>query len=318
MDYFNTLLPLLSDLKNEKTDLTREGQSFGSESLFSAIQGLMNLRAPCSSPDFQKIMDISTKLTNVNNLIEFCETILRKIKSTEEPFNPNEKTFLDYISMVSQILGMTLELEKIQESTNSIFSHYERTFNCLITRISERFDAFMKFMTYSYYWQRIVEIHKYTCQTKKAGSPSTIFRTITPTDQIEIREREDAKNGEIKRLSDECQCKCISDQKTHFLERICQLFELVSQSITKFGLKSSPELSFFLSSFDPNHFDTFLSNFRMIDEKFQLLKTEIDVFNQNVESLREKYLKEYEKPDEYLDKWNSCISQGTKFYGKTD
>ena len=318
MNYLYTLPSLLRDLEKKKTKLTIEGQSFGSESLFSAIQGLMNLRAPCSSPDFQKIMDISTKLTNVNNLIEFCETILRKIKSTEEPLNPNEKTFLDYIYMVSQILGMTLELVKIQESTNSIFSHYERTFNCLITRISERFKAFMNFMTYSYYWQRIVQDKKRTWQTINSGSPSKRGRTITPTDQIEIRKREDAKNGEIKRFSDECQCQSISDQKTHFLERICQLFELVSQSITKFGLKSSPELSFFLSSFDPNHFDTFLSNFRMINEKFQLLKTEIDAFNQKVESLTEKCFKEHEKPDEYFDKWNSCISQGTEFYGKPD
>ncbi len=147
----SSLQSLIRDLEKKKTKLTREGQSFSPASLFSAIQVLINFEDPCSSPDFQKIRDISTKLTNVNNLIEFCETILRKIKSTEEPFNPNEKTFLDYISMVSQILGMTLELEKIQKSTNSIFSHYERTFNCLITRISERFKAFMNFMTYSYY-----------------------------------------------------------------------------------------------------------------------------------------------------------------------
>ena len=317
MDYLNTLLSLLRDLKNEKTDLTREGQSFSPASLFSAIQGLMNLGTPCPSSDFQKIMDISTKLTNVNNFIEFCETILQKMKSTEEPLNPNEKTFLDYIYMVSQILAMTLELEKIQKSTDSNFSNYERTFKFIIThQIPKRFDAFMNFMTYSYYWQRIVRDKKRTWQTKNSGSPTIKGRTITPTEQIEIREREDAKNGEIKRLSDECQC--ISGQKTQFLERFCQLLALVSKPIRTFGLKSSPELSFFLSSFDPNHFDTFLSNFRMIDEKFQLLKTEIDTFNQKIESLREKCLKEYEKPDEYLDKWNSCISQGIPFSGKTD
>jgi hypothetical protein len=316
MDYHNTLLSLLRDLKNEKTDLTREGQSFSPASLFSTIQGLMNLGIPCPSSDFQKIMDISTKLTNVNNLIEFCETILQKMKSTEEPLNPNEKTFLDYIYMVSQILGMTLELEKIQKSTDSNFSNYKRTFEFLNTRISERFDAFMNFMNYSYYWQRIVKYKKRTWETKNSGSPTIKSRTITPTEQIEIREKEDAKNWEINRLSDECQC--ISDQKTEFLERFCQLFALVSKPIRTFGLKSYPELSFFLSSFDPNHFDTFLSNFRMIDEKFQLLKTEIDAFNQKIESLREKCLKEYEKTDEYLDKWNSCISQGIPFYGKTD
>jgi len=309
------LQKLLMNLRDSKAELMREGESFDSKSLFSVIQGLMNLGAHCSSPDFQKIMDISTKLTHVTDLIKFCETILQKMESNEQ-LDSNEQIFLEYISMVSQISGMTLELEKIQKSTDSNFSNYKRTFEFLITRISKRFDAFMNFMTYSYYWQRIVQDKKRTWQTKNSGSPSTRGRTITPTEQIEIREREDAKNGEIKRLSDECQC--ISGQKTQFLERFCQLFALVSKPIRTFGLKSSPELSFFLSSFDPNHFDTFLSNFRMIDEKFQLLKTEIDVFNQNVESLREKYLKEYEKPDEYLDKWNSCISQGIPFSGKTD
>jgi len=79
---------------------------------------------------------------------------------------------LDYIYMVSQILGMTLEIVKIQESTNSIFSYYKRTFNCLSMRISERFKAFMNFMTYSYYWQRIVQDKKRTWQTINSGSPS--------------------------------------------------------------------------------------------------------------------------------------------------
>lgn len=307
---------LLEKLKNEKTKLTIEGQSFSPASLFSAIQHFMSSEADCHSSDFQKIMDISKRLTNVNNLIEFCETILRKMESTET-LNPNEKTFLEYISMVSQILGMTLELEKIQESTDSIFSKYKQIlYDYLIPRISMRFNAFMKFMTYSYYFQAIVRDKKRYWETKKSGSPSTRVRAITPNDNIEIQEKKDAKDAKIQHLSDEYQ-KLLS-QKNEFLEKYCQLFALVSKPIREFGLKSSPELSFFLSSFDTNHFDKFLSNFRIIDEKFQLFKTEIDAFNQHVESLKEKCLEEYKKPDEYLDKWNSCIDQGLPFYGKKD
>ena len=309
-----TLRSLLSDLEKVKTDLTREGQSFSTASLFSVIQALMNLEAHCPLPDYQKILDISNKLTNVMDLIQFSKTILRNMESNE-PLAPNEETFLEYISMVSQISGMTLELQKIQGSTDSKFEDYTNRVDNLKTQISRRFDAFEKHMTYSEYLQRLVWCKTYPWK-KNSGSPSKTWRTKTDEDYIEIKEKEDAKKAEIKLLSDEC--KGISGQKTQFLERLSQLFALVSEAIEKFGLKSSPEISFFLSDFDPNHFDTFLSNFRMINEKFQLLKTEIDAFNQKVESLTEKCFKEHEKPDEYFDKWNSCISQGTEFYGKPD
>lgn len=316
MDYLNTLLSLLEKLENEKIELKKQGQSFSPDSLFSAFHGLKNSETPCHSSDFQKIMDISTKLTNVKNFIEFCETILRKMKSTEEPLDPKEKTFLEYISMVSQILEMTLEVEKIHKSTNSIFEDYKNALDYLIPRISTIFKAFMNYMNYDYYFQSIVQDKKRPWQTKNSGSPSTRVRTITPNERIEIQEREDAKNGKIKRLSDEYQD--ILHQKKHFLEIYCQLLASVSQPIRMFGLKSFPELSFFLSGFDSDHFKTFLSNFQTIDEKFQLFKTEIDAFSQHMESLRQKCLEEYNKPDEYLDKWNSCIRQGIAFYGKRD
>jgi len=314
----NTLLSLLEKWKIEKIELERQGQSFSPASLFSAIYDLKNLGTPCPSSDFQKIMDISTKLTNVNNLIEFCETILRKMKSTEEPLNPNEKTFLDYIYMVSQILGMTLELEKIQTSTDLNFSNYKNALEFIKDRISKRFDAFVNFMTYSSYLQRVVHVVDKCgfCKSKTSGSPTTRGRTITPNERIEIQEREDAKNEEIECLSNEHQD--IIRQKKHFLEIYCQLLASVSKPIRTFGLKYFPELSFFLSDFDSDHFKTFLSNFQTIDENFQLFKTEIDAFSQHMESLRQKCLEEYNKPDEYLDKWNSCIRQGIAFYGKRD
>ena len=310
----NTLRSLLRDLENVKTDLTREGQSFSPASLFSAIQGLTNLGAHCPLPDFQKIIDISNKLTNVMDLIQFSKTILRTLESNE-PLAPNEETFLEYISMVSQISGMTLELQEIQGSINSKFGDYTNRFDNLKTQISHRLYAFEQHMKYSQYWQRLVPCKTYPFQ-KNSGSPSKTWRIKTDKDKIEIKEKEDANKAEIKLLSDEYQG--ISCQKTQFLERFSQLFALVSEAIEKFGLKSSPEISFFLLGFDPNHFDTFLSNFRMIDEKFQLLKTEIDAFNQHVNSLREKYLIEYNKPDEYLTKWNTALQSGNTFFGKQD
>ena len=316
--YLNTLLSLLENFKKEKTKLMIEGESFSSASLFSAIQHLMSSEADCPSSDFQKIMDISKKLKNIDNLIKFCQTILQRMESTE-PLNTNEKTFLEYISMVSQILGMTLELEKIEKSTNSIFLNYKQTLDDnLIPRISKRFKAFMNFMTYSSYLQCVVRVEYKSGFFKSinSGSPTARGRAITPNDKIEIKEKEDAKNAEIKCLSGEYQKLLI--QKNQFVEIFCQLFASVSKPIREFGLKSSPELSFFLSSFDTNHFDKFLSNFRIIDEKFKSFKTEIDSFNQHVESLREKCSIEYKKPDEYLDKWNSCIDKGLPFYGKSD
>lgn len=310
----DTLRSLLSDLEKVKTDLTREGQSFSTASLFSVIQALMNLEAHCPLPDYQKILDISNKLTNVMDLIQFSKTILRNMESNE-PLAPNEETFLEYISMVSQISGMTLELQKIQGSTNSKFEDYTNRFDNLKKKISHRFYAFEKHMTYSEYLQRLVPCKTYPWK-KNSGSPSKTWRTKTDEDYIEIKEKEDAKKEEIKLLSDEC--KGISGQKTQFLERLSQLFALVSEAIEKFGLKSSPEISFFLSGFNSEQFDQFRSNFRMIDERFQSLKTEIYAFNQHINSLREKYLIEYNKPDEYLTKWNTALESGNTFFGKQD
>ena len=312
MAQHTVLQSLLENLKQAEIDLTQKGESLGSKSLFSAFQVLMNLGAHCSSPDFQKIMDISTKLTHVTDLIKFCETILQKMESNKQ-LDSNEQIFLEYISMVSQISGMTLELEEIKGFTNSKFRNYNSILEDLKKRISEKFDAFKMYMTYSSYHQPIVQCKKQH-ETKKSGSPSKTSRTITDEDRIEIGQKESAKHAEILRLSDECQG--ISCQKTQLLERLSQLSILVVEAIRTFGLKSSPELSFLLSGFDPKHFVIFCTNFMSIDEIFQSLKTEIDAFNQNVESLTEKYVKEIEKPCNYLDNWNQAVNGGFYFYGK--
>jgi len=309
------LLPsLISDLEKQKIELTKEGQSFGSEFLFYAYQDLMNSGDHCSSPDFLKIRDTSTRLTNVADLIKFCKTILRKLDSNE-PLDSNEQIFLEYISMVSQILGMTLELEEIQGFTNSKIRSYNAIIEKLKEYISERFNAFMMYMTFSSYYQRMVRCNYYPWE-KKSGSPSKTLRKITDQDRIEIGKKESLKNEETPRLSDEYQG--ISCQKTQLLERLSQLSGLVLEAIRTFWLKSSPELSFFLSGFDPNHFDMFRTHFMSIDERFQSLKTEIDDFNKNVESLTENYVKESEEPCEYLNNWYKAVNGGFSFSGKQD
>ena len=304
------LQSLISDLKKETT----RGQSFGSESLFSAFQDLMNLVDHCSSPDFQNIRDTSTRLRHVADLRKFCKTILRKLDSNE-PLDSNEQIFLEYISMVSQISGMTLEFKEIQGLTNSKIRSYNEVIETLKKCMSERFNAFMMYMTFSSYYQRMVRCNYYPWG-KKSGSPSKTLRTITDQDRIEIREKESSKNEETQRLSDECQG--ISCQNTQLLERLSRLSGLVLEAIRTFELKSSPELSFFLSGFDPNHFDVFRADFMSIDEIFQSLKTEIHAFNQSVESLTEKYVKESEEPCEYLNNWYNAVNGGFSFSGKQD
>jgi hypothetical protein len=117
----SNLSNLLNTLKRAEIYFIKKGGSFSSASLFGAIQAMTNLKAPCSSKDFQEILDISTKLTTITELIEICETISNKNKWNDE-LNQNEKTFLEYVSMVSQISEMTLELLKISCAINLIIS----------------------------------------------------------------------------------------------------------------------------------------------------------------------------------------------------
>jgi hypothetical protein len=169
-------------------------------------------------------------------------------------------------------------------------------------------------MTYSHYWQRLVSSKKYPW-VKNSGSPSRTVRMITPEDRLEIKEKEDAKNEEKMRLSNEHNEMTI--QNAQLLERLSQLSSLVSKTIEKFGLKDFSEISFYLSGFNPEQFEHFRGEFQIIHQTFQSLKTDIDAFEQHAESLRTMYLGEYNKPDEYLNKWNSSLN-GAAFYGKQD
>ena len=216
--------------------------------------------------------------------------------------------------MVSQILGMTSDHQMSTELINSIFSNYTRVMSSLTNRLSQRFEAFMKHMMYSYYWQCMVSSKKYPW-VKNSGSPSRTVRMITPEDEREIKEKEDAKNEEKMRLSNEHTEMTI--QNAQLLERLSQLSSLVSKTIEKFGLKDFSEISFYLSGFNPEQFEHFRDEFQIIHQTFQSLKTDIDAFGQHAESLRTMYLEEYNKPDEYLDKWNSSLD-GTQFFGKQD
>ena len=304
---------LINQLKTQNDVLERQGKSFNPASLFSAIRSLTN-PSHSHSPNFEKIIEISTKLENVIEMLQFCETILKKVESNEQ-LSETEKTFLKYISMVSQILGMTSDHQMSTESINSIFSNYTRAMSSLTNRLSERFEAFMKHMTYSYYWQRMVPNKKRPWEQINSGAASRTDRMITPEDRLEIKEKEDAKNEEKMRLSNEHNEMTIKNAQ--LLERLSQLSSLVSKTIEKFGLKDFSEISFYLSGFNPEQFEHFRGEFQIIHQTFQSLKTDIDAFGQQAESLRTMYLGEYNKPDEYLNKWNSSLN-GAAFYGKQD
>jgi len=132
---------------------------------------------------------------------------------------------------------------------------------------------------------------------------------------LKSKKKKDSNNAETIRLSDES--NEITSQNTQLSERLSRLSSLVLKKIEMFRLKDFPEISFYLSGFNSEQFDQFRNEFQIIHQTFQSLKTDIDAFNQHVESLRTQYLEEYNKSDEYLDKWNQALN-GTPFSGKQD
>ncbi len=306
------LQSFIKNLGENQKKLKVKGESFNSVDLFSAICGLTNLSHQCL-PNFKEIIDISTKLTHVSELIPFCEAMLKKLESNES-LTRNEEIFLEYISMVSKILEMSLVFPTLYASLNSKCFNYTNMVRDLCSQLSYRFEAFMKYMTYSSYHQRRVYSQKKNCYTE-SGSPSKTLRTITPEDRIEIKEKEDAKNEETTRLSDER--NEMTSRNAQLLESLSQLSSLVSKTIEKFGLNDFSEISFYLSGFNSEQFNQFRDEFQIIHQTFESLKTDIDAFGQHAESLRTMYLEEYNKPDVYLDKW-ICSLNGTQFFGKQD
>lgn len=306
------LQSFIERLKNHQNELKKEGESFTPIDLFSAICGLTNLSHQCL-PNFKEIIDISTKLTHVSELILFCQEMLKKLESNES-LTEKQEIFLEYISMVSKILEMSLVFPTLDASLNSKCFNYTNMVRDLCNKLSEIFDAFMKHMTYSSYHQRIVYSHKKNCYTK-SGSPSKTHRTITPEDKLEIKQKEDEINEETTRLSDER--NEMTSRNAQLLERLSQLSSLVSKTIEQFRLNDFSEISFYLSGFNPEQFKQFRDEFQIIHQTFQSLKTDIDAFGQHAESLRTQYLEEYNKPDVYLDKWNLALN-GTPFTGKQD
>jgi len=155
---------------------------------------------------------------------------------------------------------------------------------------------------------------KKNCYTE-SGSPSKTLRTITPEDKFEIEQKKNEINEERTRLSDER--NEMESRNAQLLERLSQLSSLVSNTIENFRLKDFSEISFYMSGFNSEQFNKFRDEFQIIHQTFQSLKTDIDAFGQHSESLRTRYLEEYNKPDVYLDKWK-LVSNGVLFEGKQD
>lgn len=303
----------ISRLENYKNELEKKKKSFDPASLFSAIGVLMNFGTPCSSSDYQKIIDVSQKSNGVIELIPLCQMMLQKLESNQ-PLAQNDETFLEYISMVSQILEMTSDHQTLQVSMKPIFLNYNNIVCELRVQLSNRFDAFMNYMKYSFYHQRKVPSNQ-NPWTKKSGSPSIVLRDITEEDNLQIEEKKASKNAEIQRLSDEC--NEMTSGNAQLLLRLSELSSSVSKAISDFKLNDFPEISFYLSGFNSEQFVQFRNEFQIIHQTFQSLKTDIDAFNKKAESLSKQYLKEYNKPDEYLTKWYESFN-GSAFFGKKD
>ena len=210
----------------------------------------------------------------IKELIQFCQTILQKLESNES-LSQNEEIFLDYISMVSKILEMKLELVDYEHEIIFIFHDYVSKVSKLRMDLYYSLVEFKESILYSLS-QKFVPSKKCPWQ-KPSGSPSKIPRKhITEEEKIQIKKKEELTDAETKRLLDKC-----DEMNVHyaqFLERLSQLSSSVSEAIQKFGLNNFPEIVFYLSGFDSDQFNQFRDKFQIIDRTFQSLENDIDAF----------------------------------------
>lgn len=252
----------------------------------------------------------------IHEIIQFCETILRKLESKEE-LAQNEETFLKYISMVSQILGTLNELKELEGSINSKIESYNEFLKYFSKEIKLRYQGFMNYMNYSScFWPSVSGGGgKY----KSSGGAQKIIRIITTDDHLTMVSKGEAMDAEKLRSLNEF--KDISEQHPRFLKRLSDLKSFILYILKIFSLESpSSELSFFLSGFDQTHFETFQYKFKVFDKMFQLLKAEIYAFNDRVRSEIQVCSRNTESiyPIIHHRNWESALTNLSIFYGKQD
>ncbi len=234
----------------------------------------------------------------INELIQFCQTILQKLESNES-LTQNEEIFLDYISMVLKILEMKSELRDYELEFIFTFHDYVSKVSKLRMDLYYSLVNFKESLLYSLS-QKFVPSKEYPW-IKPSGSPSKIPRKdITEKEKLQIKKKEELTDAEIKRLLDkriEMNVHC--DQ---ILERLSQLSSSVSEAIQKFGLNNFPEIVFYLSGFDSDQFNQFRDKFQIIDQTFQSLENDIDAFY----DLLTPYFEE--NSDSYLKKIDESLN----------
>lgn len=315
VDEYWELFKKSKKLEEYITGLKDERKSLNPDSVVVAIQELMKTENPWSSPDFLKLVDISNKLISVNNLIQFCETILRKMKSNED-LDSKEQTFLKYMSMVSQILEINARLKTIETMLNSRVEDYGKSRAVLTNQTTKCYDAFRNFMTLSSCtWPSVPDGKG---GRKSSGGAQKEYRQRTEADWFEIEDKGEKMRMEKKRSLDNFEH--ISSQRLMFLKRRSDLFSFCSCIIRMFELESFPGISFFLSNFDPNHFNMFQYKIKILDKKFQLFKTETDTFILDVDSEKHTCLRNCELiyPSVHRTNWKNAHRNLCTFFGKQD
>jgi len=252
----------------------------------------------------------------IGELIQFCQTILRKLESNE-PLAQNEKTFSEYISMVSQILGMLDKLKEIEGGVNSKIKSYNEFRKTFSEQFKDRYKGFMNYMNFSScFWP---SVSAGGGRYKSSGGGQKTPRIITKDDHLTMVSKGEAMNLERSRSLNEF--KDISEQHSRFLKRLSDLKSFRLDIIRKFSLESpSSEFSFFLSDFNQNHFEKFQYKFKVFDKMFQLLKAEIDAFNHRVMSEIQVCSSNTESiyPIIHHNNWIKASITYSTFYGKKD
>lgn len=302
---------LLWKLNEKKADLMKEGSSLVPTFLFAFSQGEADSEPNRFSLDYQKYNDISTKLEDIKRFIQFCETILQKMKSGEQ-HDENEQTFLKYCQNISKIFEMKKELTDMKNSTESNFEDYSKLYNYITKKIPERYEAYMIYLDYSEYKQ------PFNLRGRPAGSIQKKRRQKTEDDFRKIKTTDE--NLAAEKLRSSTEFGSISCSIPIFLERLKNLSLFVLDIIHRFDLESNPELYFFLYGFNQNRCKQFDSEFRIIDKIFELLKTEINEFDTGVKSETHVVKRNFDSicPSDHLENLNLCLSEGLVFHGKSN
>jgi hypothetical protein len=262
-----------------------------------------------SSLDYQKFKDIFTKLDNLNRFIQFCETILQKMKSSEQ-LDKNEQNFLKHCQNISKIFEMKKKLTDMKESTKSNFEEYSQSYNYITKKIPERYEACKIYMNYERYYQPV------NSSGRSAGGIQKKSRNLTEADIVQIKTKDDnLKSEKVRSLTE---FNRISSSTPIFLERLKYLSSFVLAIIHRFDLESDPEFYFFLYGFNQKRFKLFDSEFRILDKIFELLKTENQKFITGVMSEKHVVKRNFDSicPSDHLENLNLCLSEGLIFRGK--